>query len=74
MKFFISIFRFTGMMGILGYVIFYHLNFSYWDNFLLFIGIGSFVAILALKFYWFFQLNYVKTMKTGNVGNKESAS
>ncbi len=74
MKFFISIFRFTGLVGILGYVIFYNLNFSHWDNFLLVIGIGSFVAMLVLKFYWFYQLNYVTHLKAGIGHNKEIAS
>ena len=74
MKFFISIFRFTGLVSILGYVIFYNLNFSYWDNFLLVIAIGSFAAMLALKFYWFYQLNYVKNLGTGLENNKETAS
>jgi len=74
MKFFVSIFKFTGLVGILGYVIFHNLEFSFWDHFLLFIGIGSFVAILAIKFYWFYQLNYMKTMKTGNRHNKEASS
>lgn len=74
MKFFISIFRFTGLVSILGYVIFFNLNFSYWDNFLLVVAIGSFVAILALKFYWFYQLHYVKDLETGLEHNKETAS
>ena len=74
MKFFISILRFTGLVSILGCSILYNLNFSCWNYFLLFIAIGSFVAMLALKFYWFYQLYYLINMKTGNGHNKEAVS
>ena len=73
MKFFISIFKFTGLVGIMGYVILYNLDLRFGDNLLLFTGIGSFVAILALKFYWFYQLNYLRDMKTTDTRNNKEA-
>ena len=73
MKFLINLFRFTGLVSILAYMIFYNLEYSYWDSFALFIAICSFLAMLAVKFYWFYQVNYLKNVKTDN-GNKEPSA